>query len=163
MKNTPEKADKGSASPARILLGEDDAELRALVAMKLRSAGFEVVEAPDGSALLGRLADGIQPDGTIEHFDLILSDIHMPYFSALDVMIGARRCIATTPIVLITAFGDPKLHERALRLGATAVLDKPIRLDDLCLTICQILTQQGADEPYCQEAVRTARALAKQP
>jgi CheY-like chemotaxis protein len=141
-----------SRSPARILLAEDDRELRTLVALALRDAGFEVVEAPDGNTLLEHLARAMGPDGTVERFDLILSDIRMPNFTALDVMVGARDFIGHTPFVLITAFGDPATHERALRLGATAVLDKPIRLDKLCGTVSAILADK-----------RRAAELAKAP
>jgi len=130
-------------SPARILLAEDDRELRTLVALALRDAGFEVVEAADGNTLLECLAHAVRPDGSVENFDLILSDIRMPNFTALDVMLGARGFIGRTPFVLITAFGDPATHERALGLGATAVLDKPIRLDKLCGTIAAILAEKG--------------------
>ena len=131
-----------SLRPARILLAEDDRELRALVALALKDAGFEVVEAPDGYTLLEYLARALRPDGSVERYDLILSDIRMPNFTALDVMVGARGFIGHTPFVLITAFGDPATHERALRLGATAVLDKPIRLDKLCGTVSAILADK---------------------
>lgn len=133
------------ALPPRILLAEDDRELRALVALTLRGAGFEVVEVPDGSALLEQLASALQPDGRLDRFDLILSDIRMPNFTALDVMVGAQGFIGRTPFVLITAFGDAVTHEQALRLGATAVLDKPIRLDKLCQTIHAILARKALD------------------
>lgn len=137
-----------SRSPARILLAEDDRELRALVALALRDAGFEVVEASDGSTLLEHLARAVGPDGSVERFDLILSDIRMPSFTALDVMVGARGFIGHTPFVLITAFGDAATHERALGLGAAAVLDKPIRLDKLCRTISALLAdRRAAAEP----------------
>jgi len=130
------------ALPPRILLAEDDRELRSLVALTLRGAGFEVVEATDGGGLLELLATALRPDGGLDRFDLILSDIRMPNFTALDVMVGARAFIGTTPFVLITAFGDAVTHEQALRLGATAVLDKPIRLDKLCQTIHGILARK---------------------
>jgi CheY-like chemotaxis protein len=132
-------------SHARILLAEDDCEFRSLVAGALRNAGFHVTEASDGCALLERLAEAVRPDATIDRFDMIVSDIRMPHFTALDVLVGAHASIATIPVVLITAFGSPDLHQRALRLGATAVLDKPFRLDDLCSTITTILSRQSAD------------------
>lgn len=130
-----------SNSPARILLAEDDGDLRTLLCLKLRGAGFDVTEASDGQDLLERLIDGYSPDGAYDPFDMVLSDINMPHFSALDVMIGARSCLATTPVVLMTSFGDADTHTRALSLGATAVLDKPLRLDDLSATLVQILSE----------------------
>jgi DNA-binding response OmpR family regulator len=43
------------------------------------------------------------------------------------------------PILLITAFGDRRTHERALRLGAAAVLDKPVDLDELESAVSRLL------------------------
>jgi two-component system response regulator (stage 0 sporulation protein F) len=129
-----------SCSPARILLAEDDSELRMLLTLKLRDAGFEVTEACDGKDLLERLIQAASSDGRGAPFDLVLSDMNMPHFNALDVMIGARSCLTTTPVVLMTGFPDAHTREQAQRLGATAVLDKPLRLDDLSATLVQILS-----------------------
>jgi DNA-binding response OmpR family regulator len=123
-------------------VAEDDFELRALIAAKLRSAGFEVVEAPDGEALLGRLADAAGESGTVEGYDMVVSDVRMPSFTAFDVLVGAHRLLAKTPVLLITAFGDEKLHERARRLGATAVMNKPVSMNELGLEVCRILASK---------------------
>jgi CheY-like chemotaxis protein len=131
------------SSSARILLAEDDREFRRLVATRLRSAGYDVTEAPDGGALLDYPISGVQPDGAIAKFDLILSDIHMPHFTALEVLAAARARLAQTPVVLVTAFGDPLTHARAMQLGAVAVIDKPFRLDDLCALVCQLLADKA--------------------
>src|SRR5688572_23261027 len=130
-----------SCPPARILLAEDDGDLRTLLCLKLRDGGFDVTEASDGQDLLERLIEGYSPDGAYDPFDMVLSDINMPHFNALDVMVGARSCLATTPVVLMTSFGDAHTHAQALRLGATAVLDKPLRLDDLSAQLVQILNE----------------------
>lgn len=116
-------------------------DLRMLLCLKLRDAGFDVTEACDGKDLLDRLLDGYATNGG-DAFDIVLSDIDMPHFSALDVMIGARRCLETTPVVLMTAFADAHTHERAELLGAKVVLDKPLRLDDLSATLLKILSAQ---------------------
>jgi CheY-like chemotaxis protein len=130
-----------SCSPARILLAEDDGDLRWLLTSKLQDAGFDVTEACDGNDLLERLIKSASSDGAAAPFDMVLSDIIMPHFNALDVMIGARSCLTTTPVVLITAFPDAHTREQALRLGATAVLAKPLRLDDLSATLVEILSR----------------------
>lgn len=131
-------------APARILLAEDDREFRSLVALRLRAAGFDVTEAADGAELMDSLVDPENPHERTDRFDLILSDINMPRITALNVLAGARSHIGRTPVVLITAFGDALTHERARQLGATVVIDKPFRLDDLCLSICRILSRPKA-------------------
>ncbi|HEX6763921.1 MAG TPA: response regulator [Polyangiaceae bacterium] len=134
--------------PARILVAEDDTELRALIAAKLRSSGFEVVEVRDGEGLLGRLVDAAGPSGTAEGYDMVVSDVRMPEFTALDVLVGARRLLAGMPVLLITAFGDEKLHERARRLGATEVLDKPISMNELGTRVCRMLAERKPEEVH---------------
>lgn len=129
-----------SCSPARILLAEDDSDLRVLLALKLQNAGFDVTEACDGKDLLEQLLQGAPSDGGAEAFDMVLSDIDMPHLNAFDVMIGARSCLATTPVVLMTSFADAHTREQARRLGVTEVLDKPLRLDDLSATLRGILS-----------------------
>ena len=129
--------------PARILVAEDDDELRMLLTLKLRDAGFDVTEACDGEDLLERLVQAAASDGGAGTFDMVLSDVIMPHFNALDVMIGARSCLVGTPVVLITAFPDAHTREQARRLGVKAVLDKPLRLDDLSATLVRILSHSG--------------------
>jgi CheY-like chemotaxis protein len=127
---------------ARLLLAEDDAELRALLASSLREDGFEVVEVSDGNTLVDRLADAMAADGSLDGFDLVVSDIRMPGFSALEVMTSMRRMLFRTPIVLITAFGDAKTHERAKRLGAALVFDKPFDVDELRAAVAKLVSQR---------------------
>jgi DNA-binding response OmpR family regulator len=119
----------GSAR-ARILLAEDDFEFRGLLATALREDSYEVVEACDGQALLDELAGALSADDGTHGFDLVVSDIRMPGYSALDVLTGARSVLLNTPVILITAFGDRATHERARFLGARAVFDKPFEIDD---------------------------------
>ena len=133
--------DNRPPSYSRVLLAEDDFDLRTLLSAKLQDAGFDVVEASDGGDLLERLIDGFSQEDGAAPFDLVLADINMPHFNALDVLVGARRCLATIPVVLMTAFGDAHTREQAHRLGATAVLDKPFRLDDLSAMLVAVLNR----------------------
>jgi DNA-binding response OmpR family regulator len=129
-------------SPARLLLAEDDFELRELLACVLRADGHEVVEACDGNelwALLNResTAEGPAP------FSLVVSDVRMPGLTAFDVLTRLQRSLMDTPVILITAFGDQTTHLRALRLGASRVLDKPFDCDELRDAVHDTLHQQA--------------------
>src|SRR5262249_28500158 len=95
----------------------------------LRDDGYVVVEASDGSELVDFIAAAI--DGECSPFDIIVSDIQMPCFTALDVMAGLRRAVSRTPVILTTAYGDRRTRETALLLGAVQVLDKPFKVDEL--------------------------------
>lgn len=118
-------------SRPRVLLAEDDDEMRALLVAGLRSDGFDVLEARDGAELLERLGDLFSEAGGDEGVDLVISDIKMPFFDGLSVLAGLRRNSVKTPVILITAFGDQDTHDKARSLGASAVFDKPFDLNDL--------------------------------
>lgn len=115
---------------ARVLLAEDDPDMRALLARALRRIGYSVVEVQDGLALLQRVRSGLDDEHDVAP-DLIISDIRMPGCSGLEVLAGLRACDWAMPVILITAFGDEAAHAEARRLGAALLLDKPFDLDDL--------------------------------
>jgi DNA-binding response OmpR family regulator len=123
-----------------LLLAEDDDGLRPLLAERFRAEGFEVVEAEDGAAVVEYLAESIVQNSRHPGFDLIVSDIRLPGLNALDVLRGARGALEATPVILITAFGDQRTHDRALLLGASAVFDKPLDVDDLIDAAYRLLT-----------------------
>jgi CheY-like chemotaxis protein len=129
-------------SAARILLAEDDSDLRSLLADWLREDGHQVVEAEDGTALLDRLAEALASDQGFDAYDLIVTDINMPGYHAFDIMSGMRRKMADIPFILITGFGDAMTRIRAERLGAAAVLDKPIDADELRRVVVEVLGQR---------------------
>jgi len=116
----------------RVLLAEDDLELRPLLALCLRGSGYDVVEAADGTEALERLAGLAAPDAEpARPFDAAVLDIRMPGFSGLHVLTALRHSSRAVPIVLITAFSNERIRLDAHRLGASAMLSKPFRLQAL--------------------------------
>ena len=125
---------------ARVVLAEDDPELRSLLASALRAKGYQVVELGDGEALLEFVASRLRSNGSIHGVDVVVSDIRMPGFSGMDVLVGLRRVLDKTPVILITAFGDPATLELAQAFGATAVLNKPFEVAHLTDTVQRSIT-----------------------
>jgi len=119
--------------PVRVLVAEDQREMRVLMCEVLRREGYEVVEAASGTELVERLVQGMVADDDARAPDLIVTDVRMPGCSGLEVLARLRRNDWSTPVILITAFGDLATHEEAQRLNAAYVLDKPFELDDLVL------------------------------
>lgn len=119
-----------SARAPRILVADDQTEMRTLIRKMLVRRGYEVVEASDGPDLVRVLIDGLTADESRAP-DLIITDVRMPGFTGLEVLARLRREQWDTPVILITAFGDAKLHSEAQRLGAAYVLDKPFELEEL--------------------------------
>ncbi len=120
----PTSPDTGSGT--RVLLAEDDLELRKLLSSELRHDGYAVIEVGSGTDLLDQLASDLI-ESNQPRFDLLVSDVRMPGWSGLEVLGGLRRAGVRLPVVLITAFGDGHTRRTAQQLGA-AVLDKPFDL-----------------------------------
>ena len=115
----------------RILIAEDDDDMRTLVVDALRRDGYQVRGVSDGGYLLGQLAFG----GEV---DLVISDIRMPILSGMTILESVRSTLSTLPVILMTAFSDDATRARAERLGAV-LLDKPFLIDDLRAAVHQLL------------------------
>ena len=111
------------AKPHRVLIAEDEALIRLDLAEMLREEGYEVVgEAGDGQEAV-ELAERLRPD-------LVIMDVKMPRRDGIDAAseIAAKRI---APIVVLTAFSQRELVERARDAGAMAYLVKPFSITDL--------------------------------
>ena len=115
----------------RILLGEDDQQMRLLLAEVLTRKGYQVTLCTNGWELLSQLSSiilGGQGHGDI---DAVVSDIRMPGITGLEVLESGADRRRFPPMILITAFGDADTHARGLASGAAAILDKPFDIDAL--------------------------------
>jgi CheY-like chemotaxis protein len=123
----PEWPQSGVDFRSSILLADDEAAMRTLLAFTLRSEGYEVVECADGTQLLEQLNIACAPNA-LQRVDLIITDMRMPGISGLEVLrrVGDHRGVP--PIMLITAFGDEQTHLQARQLGAAASIDKPFEI-----------------------------------
>jgi DNA-binding response OmpR family regulator len=107
----------------RILLAEDDFDLRLILAEALREHGHQVNEVADGTLLAQTLAAALQGDPPA--IDLVVADLHMPGWPALTVLDALRSRPNCPPIILMTGFIDADERGCAQQLGALGVLDKP--------------------------------------
>jgi len=114
----------------RVLVAEDDAVMRRMLVQALRRDGFDVTAVADGAKLLARIQQAwLDPDETGQ-YDLVITDVHMPNLSGIDVLRELRTVDPSTPVVVITAFSDHELVETVEDLDGV-VLDKPFDLIDL--------------------------------
>jgi len=112
----------------RVVLAEDDSEMRRLVAQVLRRDGYDVVEAKNGSELLECLETAMRVQDRI---DLVITDVRMPGLSGLQAIDWMNKVRAMhVPVLVVTAFADRQVREQARRLGAD-VLEKPFDLEEL--------------------------------
>jgi CheY-like chemotaxis protein len=121
----------------RVLVAEDDREMRRLVVEALRKDGHEVTEATDGGRLLVRLAEVFDHDSSLAGVDLIVSDIRMPVCNGLDLVERMFEARWRVPCILMTAFGDDEIRRRAEAVGAL-LLDKPLSLEELRAAVARL-------------------------
>ena len=126
-----------AAAPPVVLLAEDDIELRNLLALKLRRAGCVVLEASTGVELAELIVEhGLdRTTGKYGAAELLVTDIHMPGFTGLEITALLREVDWAMPVIVLTGFGDAKTHAEAKRIGAT-IFDKPVDLDLIVETAC---------------------------
>ncbi len=120
-------------SHPRILVADDDFELLESVAAALERFGADVTRADSGAQLIERLAH----EGP---FDLIVTDISMPWMSGLQAMYSARTAGLATPVVVMTALEQDRIPAQVLGLGGkAALLRKPFELDELERVVGELL------------------------
>ena len=128
-----------SCEPAkrRILLAEDDTDMRDLLTWALLEQGYDVVGVGSGKELRFRLV-GHFLDPPSHRFDLVLSDLRMPDTTGSEVIRDLQEFAGLPPTILMTAFGDEEIHREAERLGVL-LLDKPFELDELLSHVRRLL------------------------
>lgn len=116
-------AENGSTAPRRVVVAEDESLIRLDIVEILRDNGFDVVgEAGDGETAVA-LATDLRPD-------LVIMDVRMPKLDGIEAAARlSKKQIA--PVVLLTAFSQKELVERATEAGAMAYVVKPFTPNDL--------------------------------
>jgi DNA-binding response OmpR family regulator len=109
---------------ARILLADDDDDLRRTIAAWLASDGHDIVEITNGADALFLLAAAA--DGECESPDVLVLDFHMPELSGIGILRTLRRFGMVPPTIIVTGFPDPSVDAFAREAGAFCVLHKPI-------------------------------------
>ncbi|NYH15121.1 ATP-binding protein [Paraburkholderia bryophila] len=109
----------------RVLVVEDDGEVRAMLVESLRMLGYTVTEAADGRAGLNRL-ERDKPD-------LLMVDFAMPGMNGIDVIAEARKMREDLPVILATGYADVDISGLAVK--RCTILRKPFQLDDLARTV----------------------------
>jgi DNA-binding response OmpR family regulator len=126
-----------SLAPVRVLVVEDDDEMRRLLVRTLAKDGYVAIGARDAVEALEWL-DEPGADGAAR-FDLLISDVRLPGASGLELLARIRAADWALNVIVVTGFGSDEVHAEASRLGAAAVLDKPFDLDELRWVVGQLV------------------------
>ena len=115
----------------RVLIVDDDPDIRLLLRLELAAEGHEVFMAPDGAVGLERLAQH-QPD-------LVVLDVMMPVLDGFGMLERKRDTGDATPVIMLSAKSEQADLDRALSLGAVEFVSKPFDLDRLMVLISRVL------------------------
>ncbi len=107
----------------KVLVADDDADLRGIVSQALSENGYSVVQAIDGEDAVNKARAG--------HFDLALLDVNMPRLTGLQALKEIKTHDPSVVVVILTAFSNIRDAVDAVREGAYNYLEKPIKTDNL--------------------------------
>ena len=136
--------------PTRILVAEDEANLRLVIQKELERLGHRVQVAPDGEAALRRLEEG--------NVDVLLTDINMPNLDGMELLRRVRERPNPPEVIMLTGHATVETAIEAMKLGAYDYLSKPYRITEL-----DALVKQAADKRRLRvENQRLRTQLARQ-
>jgi DNA-binding response OmpR family regulator len=117
----------------RILIVDDEPNVRLNYRITLELEGYLVDETGLSTEALKKVK--------VDKFDLVILDMRMPRMGGLDLLAAMRAQRVTTPAIIITAFSDVPHAVRAIQLGASDFLQKPLRPEDLRRVVQEVIAR----------------------
>jgi DNA-binding response OmpR family regulator len=117
----------------RILIVDDEPNVRLNYRITLELEGYQVDETGLSTEALKKVK--------VDKFDLVVLDMRMPRMGGLDLLAAMRAQRVMTPAIIITAFSDVPNAVRAIQLGASDFLQKPLRPEDLRRVVHEVLAR----------------------
>ena len=115
----------------RILVIEDEEEIRSTVKHHLLKANYEVVEAEDGEKAIQKINEADNP----LKIDAAICDLRMPKINGLEAISYFRKEYPTLPLIVMTGFPDTQLAVSLLKQGVKDYLVKPVEKDALLAAV----------------------------
>ena len=123
----------------RILMVEDEEQVRKPIRLNLTKAGYEVLEVSNGAEAI-IIMEGHSAEAMI---DTILCDIRMPRASGLEAITYFRKHYPSVPVVVLTGYPDVELAASLMKQGVLDYLIKPITREELLAVIERCVDQHG--------------------
>src|SRR5256714_9794566 len=118
----------------RVLIVDDQRNMRTTTALVLRQQGYEVAEAESGEAALSRLL--------AEPFDVVLTDLKMAPLDGLAVLSGALEISPSTQVIVMTGYGTVESAVEAMQQGACDYVSKPFKESELLMRVQRALERR---------------------
>jgi DNA-binding response OmpR family regulator len=120
---------------SRIVIADDDPDSLELLKMALANPQIEICEAANGAELVDLLAEG-------GPFDLVVTDVLMPWMEGLQVLLSARAAEIHTPVLVISGLTRPDLQSKVDHLGNAKLLRKPFGIPELRAAVADLMARQ---------------------
>ncbi|MFN0086105.1 MAG: sigma-54-dependent transcriptional regulator [Blastocatellia bacterium] len=137
----------------RLLVAEDDADMRDLLQEVLEEAGHEIVPAEDGREALAMI------ERRSEALDLVITDVQMPGVKGDELLRAVRHLRPEVPVLVITAFGSVEQAVEMVKAGAYQYITKPFKTGDLLATVGEALDRTAPQ----REQARLRREMPSAP
>ncbi len=136
--NGPLQAGTNAPRSLRVVVADDDDDMRNVLCELVSGVGAEVTPVSSGRDLIIALAE----DPAV---DLVVTDVRMPGMSGLQVAVSVRNSGIAFPIIMVTAFPDDTLRQQIGRLARTFLLEKPFRAEDFLSLVQSCLASSRAE------------------
>jgi two-component system response regulator AtoC len=111
----------------KILIADDDKNLRMVLKNELADAGFDISEASNGKKTIDMLKK--------DEYDVLILDLNMPGLNGIDVLKKIKKVDIATETIILTAHATVSTAVEAMKLGAYDFITKPFQMDELIVTI----------------------------
>jgi len=128
----------GHATKGRVLIVDDEPDVRKVVKMTLNKAGYDVIEAEDGEKAIAAIKEGENP----LLLDVIISDIRMPKINGVEALNYFQQQWPTVPLIVLTGFPDMEMATGFLRQGIVDYLVKPVAKEKLIAAVGKAIEQR---------------------
>ena len=128
----------GHETKGRVLIVDDEPDVRKVVRMTLTKAGYDVIEAEDGERAIAAIKEGENP----LLLDVIISDIRMPKINGVEALNYFQQQWPSVPLIVLTGFPDMEMATGFLKQGIVDYLVKPVEKEKLTASVAKAISQR---------------------
>ena len=128
----------GHETNGRVLIVDDEPDVRKVVRMTLSKAGYDVIEAEDGEQAMAAIKEGENP----LLLDVIISDIRMPKVNGVEAINYFQQQWPNVPLIVLTGFPDMEMATGFIKKGVVDYLVKPVEKEKLKASVAKAIAQR---------------------